>query len=176
MSIEAGARAGLFAPDEATYEYLDGRPRSPKGKEWDRALKVWKGWQTDTDASFDKEVDIDVSTLTPMITYGTNPGMVMSIESTIPDHKGNQSLKKALDYMRGTSLPHGTPGFCHVAHKRCGHVVHSTDRHGRRALPDQLIGGRVLGAALDTNTVHGMSRSVFPAQARTRSIGDGDGV
>jgi len=99
MSIEAGARAGLFAPDEATYEYLDGRPRSPKGKEWDRALKVWKGWQTDTDASFDKEVDIDVSALTPMITYGTNPGMVMSIESTIPDHKGNQSLKKALDYM-----------------------------------------------------------------------------
>jgi len=99
MSIEAGARAGLFAPDEATYEYLDGRPRSPKGKEWDRALKVWKGWQTDTDASFNKEVDIDVSALTPMITYGTNPGMVMSIESTIPDHKGNQSLKKALDYM-----------------------------------------------------------------------------
>ena len=99
MSIEAGARAGLFAPDEATYEYLDGRPRSPKGKEWDRALEVWKGWQTDTDASFDKEVDIDVSALTPMITYGTNPGMVMSIESTIPDHKGNQSLKKALDYM-----------------------------------------------------------------------------
>ena len=99
MSIEAGARAGLFAPDEATYEYLDGRPRSPKGKEWDRALEVWKRWQTDTDASFDKEVDIDVSALTPMITYGTNPGMVMSIESTIPDHKGNQSLKKALDYM-----------------------------------------------------------------------------
>lgn len=100
MSIEAGARAGLFAPDQATIEYLHGRPMSPKGVEWDRALRVWKELKTDAAALFNQEVDIDVAALTPMITFGTNPGMVMPIESTIPDHKGNQSFKKALDYMK----------------------------------------------------------------------------
>ena len=100
MSIEAGARAGLFAPDQATIEYLHGRPMSPKGVEWDRALKVWKELKTDAAALFNQEVDIDVAALTPMITFGTNPGMVMPIESIIPDHKGNQSFKKALDYMK----------------------------------------------------------------------------
>ena len=73
---------------------------SPKGEEWDRSLEAWKKLHTDSEASYDKEVDIDVSALTPMITYGTNPGMVMPIESEIPDHKGNQSFKKALEYMR----------------------------------------------------------------------------
>jgi len=100
MSIEAGARAGLFAPDQATIEYLHGRPMSPKGVEWDRALRVWKELKTDAAALFNQEVDIDVAALTPMITFGTNPGMVMPIESIIPDHKGNQSFKKALDYMK----------------------------------------------------------------------------
>ena len=100
MSIEAGARAGLFAPDNTTFDYLHGRPMSPKGEDWNCALETWKELQTDAAASFDKEVDIDVSALTPMITYGTNPGMVMPIESTIPDHKGNQSFKKALEYMQ----------------------------------------------------------------------------
>ena len=95
MSIEAGARAGLFAPDNATFDYLHGRPMSPKEEDWDRALEsMEKNCTLMSAASFDKEVDIDVSALTPMITYGTNPGMVMPIESEIPDHKGNQSFKK----------------------------------------------------------------------------------
>ena len=100
MSIEAGARAGLFAPDNTTFDYLYDRPMSPKGDEWDRSVEIWKELHTDSTATFDKEVDIDVSTLTPMITYGTNPGMVIPIESEIPNHEGNQSFKKALEYMQ----------------------------------------------------------------------------
>src|ERR1700680_183855 len=79
MSIEAGARAGMIAPDETTYTYLAGRPRAPQGADWERALERWQRLPTDAGAHFDKEVDIDATTLEPMITYGTNPGMVIPI-------------------------------------------------------------------------------------------------
>ena len=79
MSIEAGARAGLIAPDDTTYEYMAGRPLAPSGAAWDAALAHWRTLPGDADAEFDKSVDIDVSRLTPMVTFGTNPGMVISI-------------------------------------------------------------------------------------------------
>ena len=100
MSIEGGARAGMFAPDEATFEYLEGRPMVPKGDDWHDAVEQWKQLVSDKGSVFDKEVDIDVDSLKPMVTFGTNPGMVMPIDSAVPDHKGNQSFKQALDYMR----------------------------------------------------------------------------
>ena len=100
MSIEGGARAGMFAPDEATFEYLEGRPMVPKGDHWHEAVEEWKKLVSDQGSVFDKEVDIDVDSLKPMVTFGTNPGMVMPIDSEVPDHKGNQSFKQALDYMK----------------------------------------------------------------------------
>ena len=84
MAIEAGARAGMVAPDETTFEYLRGRPRAPQGEAFERAVAVWRSLGSDPGARFDREVDIDATALAPMITWGTNPGMVMPIDAVIP--------------------------------------------------------------------------------------------
>src|ERR1700734_83464 len=86
MSIEAGARAGMIAPDEVTFAYLKDKPDAPQGADWDAAVTRWRGLPTDSDARFDAEVDVDAALIEPMITYGTNPGMVLPINSPIP-HK-----------------------------------------------------------------------------------------
>jgi 3-isopropylmalate/(R)-2-methylmalate dehydratase large subunit len=99
MSIEAGARAGMIAPDEITYAYLEGRPRAPQGAAWERAVEQWRQLPTDEGASFDKETDIDASTLEPMITYGTNPGMVIPISASIPTRANDAAFTKSLAYM-----------------------------------------------------------------------------
>src|SRR5712675_406587 len=99
MSIEAGARAGMIAPDETTYAYLSGRQRAPKGADWERALEQWKQLPSDDGARFDKEIDVDATTLEPMITYGTNPGMVIPISGSIPVKKGDVVFEKSLAYM-----------------------------------------------------------------------------
>ncbi len=99
MSIEAGARAGMIAPDETTFAYLKGRPRAPSGAAWTAALSRWRALPSDPDAAFDRSVDIDASSLTPMITYGTNPGMVLPIGGTIPTRVGDAVHDKALRYM-----------------------------------------------------------------------------
>jgi 3-isopropylmalate/(R)-2-methylmalate dehydratase large subunit len=99
MSIEAGARAGMIAPDETTFQYLRGKPRAPQGAEWDAAVARWRALATDPGASFDTSVDIDASTLEPMITYGTNPGMVMPLGGAIPQVSGDAVYDKALGYM-----------------------------------------------------------------------------
>src|SRR5258707_2202926 len=85
MSIEGGARAGLVAPDDTTFEYINGRTYAPKGADWDAAVKRWQQLPTDDGARYDKEVSIDADALEPMITYGTNPGMGMRINDAIPD-------------------------------------------------------------------------------------------
>jgi len=100
MSIEAGARAGMIAPDATTYDYLNGRPQAPQGEAWDQALRRWQALRSDTDAQFDKTVTIDASGLQPMVTFGTNPGMVVGVNDPVPDHAGDTSFRKALDYMR----------------------------------------------------------------------------
>jgi 3-isopropylmalate/(R)-2-methylmalate dehydratase large subunit len=99
MSIEAGARAGMVAPDETTFAYLEGKPRAPRGAQWDEAVARWRSFAGDTDAPFDAAVDIDASLLEPMITYGTNPGMVLPIGGAIPDRTGDEAFDKALKYM-----------------------------------------------------------------------------
>lgn len=98
MSIEAGARAGLIAPDETTFAYLKGRPRAPTGAAWDAAVAHWKTLVTDPGARFDAEVSIDATTLAPMITYGTNPGMSVALGEAIPA-AGDGVYQKALAYM-----------------------------------------------------------------------------
>ncbi len=100
MSIEAGARAGMIAPDDTTFEYLRGRPRAPQGADWDRAVERWRTLPGDANAVFDRTVSIDAGRLEPMVTFGTNPGMVVGINEPVPDNTGDTSFRKALDYMQ----------------------------------------------------------------------------
>jgi 3-isopropylmalate/(R)-2-methylmalate dehydratase large subunit len=106
MSIEAGARAGMIAPDDTTYAYLATRPRAPKGADWEHTLQEWRQLPTDAGARFDKEAHIDAASLQPMITYGTNPGMVIPISGAIPESNGDLVFEKALAYM---GMNAGTP-------------------------------------------------------------------
>ncbi|HJN00120.1 MAG: 3-isopropylmalate dehydratase large subunit [Gammaproteobacteria bacterium] len=100
MSIEAGARAGMFAPDDKTFNYLIDKPMSPKGPDWDQAMKRWSRLVTDEDVAFDKEVNIDIDQLSPMVTYGTNPGMAMEIDGVVPETNGDLGFKQSLNYMQ----------------------------------------------------------------------------
>jgi 3-isopropylmalate/(R)-2-methylmalate dehydratase large subunit len=99
MSIEAGARAGMVAPDDTTFEYLQGRPFSPAGADWDRAVSRWRALPTDDGAAFDRVERFDASSLEPMITYGTSPGMGVAVSGVVPDPAGDASVAKALVYM-----------------------------------------------------------------------------
>jgi 3-isopropylmalate/(R)-2-methylmalate dehydratase large subunit len=99
MSIEAGARAGMIAPDDTTFAYLQGRPRAPQGEAWERAVADWRGLGTDDGAAFDRTVSIDASSVEPMITYGTNPGMVAPVSGQVPQRPGDAVFARALDYM-----------------------------------------------------------------------------
>jgi len=105
MSIEGGARAGMVAPDDTTFAYLAGRPYAPRGEAWERAVATWRMLPTDPGASYDQSVTLDATTLEPMITYGTNPGMGMPITGRVPDPAAirdvsqRQALDKALVYM-----------------------------------------------------------------------------
>jgi len=99
MSIEAGARAGMIAPDDTTFEYMHGRPRAPQGVEWDAAVQRWQELHSDAEAVFDSSVSLDATSLEPMVTFGTNPGMVVGISEPVPTG-GDASFRKALDYMQ----------------------------------------------------------------------------
>jgi 3-isopropylmalate/(R)-2-methylmalate dehydratase large subunit len=112
MSIEGGARAGLIAPDDTTFEYLAGRPHAPQGADWETALVRWRQLPSDEGASYHRTLTLDASSLEPMITYGTNPGMGIPITAPIPDPDAvpdvsqRQAMHKALDYM---ALTPGVP-------------------------------------------------------------------
>lgn len=104
LSIEMGARGGMIAPDEVTFEYIKGREYAPKGEAWEKALAYWKTLKSDDDAVFDKEVCFHAEEIEPMITYGTNPGMGMGITQHIPTTEGmsaveKSSFEKSLKYM-----------------------------------------------------------------------------
>jgi 3-isopropylmalate/(R)-2-methylmalate dehydratase large subunit len=99
MSIEAGARAGMIAPDDTTYQYIAGRPLAPQGAAWDAAVKRWRALPSDAGATFDSEVTIDVARMRPMVTFGTNPGMVIPIDGAVPTDD-DPAFRKALAYMQ----------------------------------------------------------------------------
>jgi len=99
MSIEAGARAGMIAPDATTYRYLEGRPRAPSGAAWERALERWGTLPSDAGARFDREITLAGAAIEPMVTYGTNPGMVMAVSGSIPAPHDDPVFDKALAYM-----------------------------------------------------------------------------
>src|SRR5271166_2694004 len=113
MSIEAGARAGLVAPDDVTFAYLEGRPHAPSGADWERALDYWRSLPGDDDAAFDHEVTLDAGTLSPYVTWGTNPGQALPLTSSVPDPESfadpdaRAAAARALTYMDlkpGTAL------------------------------------------------------------------------
>jgi 3-isopropylmalate/(R)-2-methylmalate dehydratase large subunit len=112
MSIEWGAKAGLIAPDRTTFDYLEGRPEAPKGDEWDAAVAHWKTLVTDDDAVFDEEIVLDASTMTPFVTWGTNPGQGVPLAGSVPypddfaEESDRVGARKALEYM---GLEAGTP-------------------------------------------------------------------
>lgn len=112
MSIEAGARAGMVAPDETTFEYIKGRPHAPKGEEWDKAVEYWKTLPTDEGAVFDKEIFINADELEPFVTWGTNPGQGVPLSQSVPspddfeDENDKVAAERALEYM---DLEAGTP-------------------------------------------------------------------
>lgn len=112
MSIEAGARAGMVAPDQTTFDYVEGREHAPKGEQWDEALAYWETLFTDDDAVFDAEVHIDAATLSPFVTWGTNPGQGLPLSASVPspddakDDVDRVAIERALEYM---DLTPGTP-------------------------------------------------------------------
>ncbi|MDN5756492.1 MAG: 3-isopropylmalate dehydratase large subunit [Micrococcaceae bacterium] len=112
MSIEAGARAGMVAPDQTTFDYLEGRPHAPEGEDWDAAVDYWKTLRTDEDARFDAEVNVNADELEPFVTWGTNPGQGVSLSESVPapedfqDENARAACERALTYM---DLSAGTP-------------------------------------------------------------------
>jgi 3-isopropylmalate/(R)-2-methylmalate dehydratase large subunit len=112
MSIEAGARAGTIAPDDVTFAYLEGRPAAPAGAAWVEAVDSWRALRSDDDAVFDRRVTVDVPSLKPQVTWGTNPGMVVPIDGSVPDPAAyddpdeRAAAERALAYM---ALEPGTP-------------------------------------------------------------------
>ena len=103
MSIEAGARAGMVAPDDTTFAYLEGRPQAPRGADWLRAMERWRALATDEGAAFDRRTSLDASGLEPMVTFGTSPGMAVPISGAVPEAEGRPALERALRYMGLTS-------------------------------------------------------------------------
>jgi 3-isopropylmalate/(R)-2-methylmalate dehydratase large subunit len=112
MSIEAGARAGMIAPDETTFEYIKGRPHAPEGADWDAAVEYWRTLRSDDDAVFDAEVTLDADSLEPFVTWGTNPGQGLPLSGSVPDpvdiadEGARKAAERALEYM---ALTPGTP-------------------------------------------------------------------
>jgi 3-isopropylmalate/(R)-2-methylmalate dehydratase large subunit len=105
MSIEGGARAGMVAPDEKTFDYLKGRPRAPKGSDWDAAMRHWETLRSDEGAFFDREIRLDAAALPPLVTWGTSPEQVVSVTGRVPELAGiadeskRRSAERSLDYM-----------------------------------------------------------------------------
>jgi 3-isopropylmalate/(R)-2-methylmalate dehydratase large subunit len=167
MSIEAGARAGMIAPDQTTYEYLKGRDHAPAGADWDAALADWAGLRTDDAAVFDVEVDIDADGLTPFVTWGTNPGQGLPLSERVPDPEQivdeNERIaaQKALTYM---GLTAGTPlREVHVDTVFVGSCTNGRIEDLRAAA--EIMDGRTVADGVRMLVVPGSMRVRFQAEA-----------
>jgi 3-isopropylmalate/(R)-2-methylmalate dehydratase large subunit len=170
MSIEAGARAGMIAPDDVTFDYLHGRPRAPQGEDWDVAVAYWRGLASDADAVFDREVVIDAAELAPFVTWGTNPGQGAPLSASVPDPASYQdendraSAQEALAYM---GLQAGTP----LRDIAVDTVFIGSCTNGRiedlRAAADVLKGRRV---------ADGVRMLVVPGSVRVRLEAEAEGL
>jgi 3-isopropylmalate/(R)-2-methylmalate dehydratase large subunit len=170
MSIEAGARAGMVAPDATTYDYLRGRHYAPTGSEWDAALAAWDRLRTDDGAQFDSEVYIDATTLSPFVTWGTNPGQGVPLSEAVPDPElmatdgERQAAEKALEYM---DLRPGTP----MRDIAVDTVFVGSCTNGRiedlRAVAEVLRGRRV---------ADGIRMLIVPGSMRVRAQAESEGL
>ncbi len=170
MSIEAGARAGMIAPDEVTFAYLEGRDHAPKGPAWETALDAWRALPSDDDAAFDQSVEIDASSLVPHVTWGTNPAQVSRIDGSVPDPGSfsdpaeREAAARALDYM---GLSAGTPlrevGVDTVFIGSCT----NSRIEDLRAAAEVLRGRRVRS---------GMRALVVPGSHRVKSAAEAEGL
>ncbi|MGB3304119.1 MAG: 3-isopropylmalate dehydratase large subunit [Gordonia sp. (in: high G+C Gram-positive bacteria)] len=170
MSIEAGARAGMIAPDAVTYEFLKGRPHAPQGAEWDAAVEYWDSLRTDDDAVFDREVHINASELTPFVTWGTNPGQGLPLGANVPDpadivdEAESLAAARALEYM---DLKPGTP----LREVKVDTVFVGSCTNGRiedlRAVAEVLRGRKV---------AEGMRMLVVPGSMKVRAQAEEEGL
>jgi 3-isopropylmalate/(R)-2-methylmalate dehydratase large subunit len=170
MSIEAGARAGMIAPDQTTYDYLQGRPHAPTGAEWDEAVAAWSTLRSDDDAVFDAEIHLDATQLTPFVTWGTNPGQGLPLSASVPDPESFQdesdqaSARRALEYM---GLTAGTP----LKEIRVDTVFVGSCTNGRiedlRAAAAVLKGHKV---------AEGVRMLVVPGSTKVRLQAEGEGL
>ncbi|GAA1273631.1 3-isopropylmalate dehydratase large subunit [Saccharothrix xinjiangensis] len=170
MSIEAGARAGMIAPDQTTFDYLRGRPHAPSGADWDAAVEYWKTLRTDDDAEFDAEVRLDAAELTPFVTWGTNPGQGLPLGDRVPDPEAiadeneRVAAEKALAYM---GLEPGTP----LRDVRVDTVFLGSCTNGRiedlRVAADVLRGHKV---------AEGVRMLVVPGSMRVRAQAESEGL
>ena len=164
MSIEAGARAGMIAPDQTTYHYLNARPRAPSGDAWERALERWRALPSDAGAPFDRELTLDGAAIEPMVTYGTNPGMVMAVSGSIPDPHDDPVFDKALAYM---GLHAGEP----IGNQPVNVVFIGSCTNGR--LSDlrsaaQMLRGRKIA--------HGVRALVVPGSQQVKKAAEAEGL
>jgi 3-isopropylmalate/(R)-2-methylmalate dehydratase large subunit len=170
MSIEAGARAGMIAPDETTFAYLEGRPHAPTGADWEAALADWRELRTDDDAVFDHEVVIDATALAPFVTWGTNPGQGVPLSATVPapedfaDPVDRAAAERALQYM---DLEPGTP----MRDIRVDTVFVGSCTNGR------IEDLRAAAAVLEGRSVaEGVSMLIVPGSARVRLAAEAEGL
>jgi 3-isopropylmalate/(R)-2-methylmalate dehydratase large subunit len=170
MSIEAGARAGMVAPDETTFQFLRGRPHAPDGAEWDAAVAYWRTLRTDDDAVFDREVVIDAAELTPFVTWGTNPGQGLPLSASVPDpaampdDAARQSAAQALSYM---GLVPGTP----LRDIRVDTVFLGSCTNGR--LEDLRAAAAVIAGR---QVAPGVRMLVVPGSVRVRLAAESEGL
>ena len=170
MSIEAGARAGMIAPDETTFEYVKGRPHAPRGADWDEAVAHWKTLRSDEDATFDAEVVIDADALEPFVTWGTNPGQGLPLSAAVPapedfaDETDRFAAERALEYM---DLVPGTP----LKDIRVDTVFMGSCTNGR------IEDLRAFASVLEGRTKHPDVRVlVVPGSARVRLQAEQEGL
>ncbi|OYO02777.1 3-isopropylmalate dehydratase large subunit [Enemella evansiae] len=170
MSIEWGAKAGMVAPDEKTFEYLKGRPYAPEGADWDAAVEYWKTLRTDEGATFDEQVDIDASALTPFVTWGTNPGQGIELGGSVPspedydDPADQQAVGRALEYM---GLVGGTP----MREIAVDTVFLGSCTNGR--IEDLRLAAQVIK---DHQVADGVRMLVVPGSARVRLQAEQEGL
>jgi 3-isopropylmalate/(R)-2-methylmalate dehydratase large subunit len=170
MSIEGGARAGMVAPDDTTFAYLEGRPGAPKGADWERALEEWRALRTENGASFDREIEVDLAMLVPQVTWGTNPGMVAPIDGRVPDPAAyddpadQAAIERALNYM---DLEPGTP----LAEIRVDRVFIGSCTNSR--IEDLRAAAEVVSGHSVASTVRAM---VVPGSAKVKQQAEAEGL
>lgn len=164
MSIEAGAKAGLIAPDEATMEYVSGRPLAPHGREWDLAAHVWSELRSDPEAVFDKELTLVAAGIAPMVTYGTNPGMGIPVDAAVPDRPGDAAHERALEYM---GLEPGRPLIGHPVD-----VVFVGSCTNSRISDLRAVAGVLDGRRIDP----GVRMLVVPGSSQVKSQAEAEGI